>query len=130
MVRTQEALRGPVVALYAAGTAWQYQGSIMEKVAHWRHLSLPSGVRGFVAVRNCARIGQLVYAVVGKVRAWWRVADCSNPRDVPSQTRKHSVIEVSGWEAIRQGWDTYRLGGPGHTTAVLLAFRAYRARDW
>lgn len=109
-----------------AGRAFQYHPHVMERVAAKRGLGWVSGMAGWVSDLNCARVGQMVHARIGNETGWYRVADCSNPKDLRAQRRKGEVLETSFPIAYRGGWDTYRLDGPGHTRAVIYGYR----RPW
>ncbi len=107
----------------AIGLSWQYRGDLMERVAKRRGLGWVKGIHGFVSVPDCKHIGDLVYAQIGPRRGWWRVVDCSKKKDLPAQRAKRLIIEASGKIALLDGWDHYRLDGPGHIGAKIYGYR-------
>jgi len=127
------ALVRPALAPLARGNAYQYHQHVMEAVARYRHLSLPHWAQGFVAVRNCAHIGDYVQARIGRLRpAWYRVADCSQTADIPAQAAAGNVIEVAYPIAVLAGFNCYGRGapGPGAAPAIVYGYRDGPGRDW
>jgi hypothetical protein len=102
---------------YRTGTVLRYNYGIMEAVArkrmnprHWAYVKgfrMRYDVAGYVAVRSCRKIGQLVYIKVGSGPTRpYQVVDCQAPRD--RHNLRHVVAELDGKSAAREGY--YRRG--------------------
>lgn len=109
-----------VVAIILSGIASQYAPGVMESVISVRQsgmtaANLPGNlpdVDGFVAVKDCDRIGEILWLRPQGQRRWesFLVVDCANPADGADlwMERNNILVEVDHNTAKR--WDTVGKG--------------------
>lgn len=111
------------------GTAFHYHAGVFRAVAARRGMRLDPTAAGYASTPSCA--------LVDPARPWWvrvrwadgtgawlQIVDCSNPRDLPAQRRKHLVLEVNAALAQARGWYAYDgWGGAGHAPVTILGYR-------
>lgn len=111
-----------LVVVATVGLASQYGPGVMERVVHHRQsgsawVPLPQEtplVDGFIAVRDCDRLGEIVLLRPSGTEEWeqfW-VVDCARPGDGTAQwmDRHGILVEVDHGTAHR--WDTVGLAAP------------------
>jgi hypothetical protein len=113
--------RQPVVV----GTALEYRPGLFLGPIRYNAMGWVRGQIGWTSVPDCAHLGDLVDARVGNERGLWRVTDCTRAKDLARL--KHwkplpVVMEVDYATARRGGWDVYRLGKSGKSTAVIYRY--------
>jgi hypothetical protein len=98
---------------YRQGKVLRYDPGVMEKIGkkrmnprHWAYVPgfrMRYDVAGYVAVKSCAKIGQVVYIKVGSgpVRRY-QVLDCQQVRHY--HQLRHVVAELDGASAKREGF--------------------------
>jgi len=102
------------IIVLIAGIVSQYSPGVMEEVVAnrvaWEQLPYPlPGVDGYVAVRDCDRIGDIMYLrPVGGEWEKFLVADCAMPPGTDGawewMTEYNILAEVDYWTAVR--WKT------------------------
>lgn len=95
-----------------------YSPGIMERVARNRGMPV---VRHMAAVTDCRMIGKHVLASInGRRPTWFRVTDCSHPRDRARHVRSKLVIEVDWNSAVEFGFSRH-----GHAPARVYGYSAW-----
>ncbi len=94
--------------------AVRYSPGVMARVARKRGMPV---ITNMVAVNDCRRVGQWVLANVNDKVGWFRVTDCSHPRDAARHRRQGLVIEL-GHNAA----EIYFPKGRGNAPAYLIRF--------
>ena len=101
-----------IIATLLSGFASQYAPGVMESVVRVRQsgrtaMDLPAvlpAVDGFVAMEDCAMIGQIVYIRPKRKTEWdsFLVADCSGHSETSAWMERNNILVEFGYNAAKR----------------------------